>query len=519
MPTKTRTKRKGKGPIRRALGFSKGLVGGVVSGAVDAADRGLGKVVGNPKPPEEMTAGEINKALDKLDAISSKLAQEAIDAGMGHLRMSEIEASGHPVGEKYRELWKKRVPLRIEVERRYGPGAPSRLPKGFGPIRRANGLLDIFRTKTTIKHVKTGEGRTSHGLMHKGHQIYASRGGFVVPTIDNEAVLDTKQEAKKFIDFWTKKNPAKFDRCVKKVKKQRGDVNAYAVCTAARTRGNPAQQRYTASAFHGYSEAEYERARGLGSYTFSGTATKLQKGFPATTILKHGKRSLVRVDRYGEAYYGWINTADLYTQKKFVEEFGYQPEVGKRGNPEGAAASMYESFHGKPSEEVVEVEEEEHYHGNLAGLAQMIGLKIRTVSGFDWTVEFEDVLLASNEDGTHLYLVGGDQSLDLKKAKLETNKDSLIVGEAWCIAYHTEKDFDNFKPMDYIHGFGPEKDQAKLSKDEDLWNDAQPPKEEVFGTGELPTLRYDCLNEKIYLDGGKYKIDRPLIGTSGGIED
>lgn len=33
------------------------------------------------------------------------------------------------------------------------------------------------------------------------------------------------------------KNPAKFDRCVKAVKKRGKGVNAYAVCTAAGTRG------------------------------------------------------------------------------------------------------------------------------------------------------------------------------------------------------------------------------------------------------------------------------------------
>lgn len=37
-----------------------------------------------------------------------------------------------------------------------------------------------------------------------------------------------------------KTNPPKFDRCVRAVKKRGGAANAYAVCTAARTRKNPA---------------------------------------------------------------------------------------------------------------------------------------------------------------------------------------------------------------------------------------------------------------------------------------
>jgi hypothetical protein len=39
------------------------------------------------------------------------------------------------------------------------------------------------------------------------------------------------------------KNPAKFDRCVKAVKKRSGAANAYAVCTAAGTRKNKAKKR------------------------------------------------------------------------------------------------------------------------------------------------------------------------------------------------------------------------------------------------------------------------------------
>src|SRR5579883_562188 len=196
-------------------------------------------------------------------------------------------------------------------------------------------------------------------------------------------------------------------------------------------------------------------------------------------------------------------------------------QLGKRkSNPSDAAAGMYESFHGKPSDQIEEFEEKDHYHSNLAGLGWMIGLKVRTPSWYDVTIEFDDVLLCSNEDGTQLFLVGGDQSLDLDKLKIdnETGKESVVIGEAWLIGYHTEKDFDEFKPIDYIHGFGHEKDHAKLPKNADLWNDAEPPKEESFGVGNYPTLRYDGRNQKLYLDGGIYKIEKPMFETSPGIE-
>ena len=43
----------------------------------------------NPKPASQMTAGELNKALDKIDAQDSKLTQAFISAGRGNERASE----------------------------------------------------------------------------------------------------------------------------------------------------------------------------------------------------------------------------------------------------------------------------------------------------------------------------------------------------------------------------------------------------------------------------------------------
>lgn len=127
------------------------------------------------------------------------------------------------------------------------------------------------------------------------------------------------------------------------------------------------------------------------------------------------------------------------------------------------------------------------------------------------------VLLTSNEDGTQLYLEGGDQSLDLEALKIQP-KDSVVVGQAWAICYRTRKSFDDFKDIDYVHGFGEEKAHPRLSKRADLWEDAKPP-EKLFGTGDLPTLRYDCLNGTLHLDGGVYVITKPMIGVSPGIEN
>lgn len=111
-------------------------------------------------------------------------------------------------------------------------------------------------------------------------------------------------------------------------------------------------------------------------------------------------------------------------------------------------------------------------------------------------VSTKTVLLCSNEDGTQLYFVGGDQSINLKSIHMDGRweRDSMVLGVIYEVTYRTEKKFDKFKLTDYYHRLGEE-------------------------TKEEPTLRYDKLNEKLYIDGGQYKIKKPLIGMSPGIEN
>lgn len=84
-----------------------------------------------------MTAGEINKALDRADRASSKLTDEFIAAGRGYERPSETRTMSDPLAQRYKQLSDERSELNNEISRRYGPGAPRRLPfgRGFGPIK------------------------------------------------------------------------------------------------------------------------------------------------------------------------------------------------------------------------------------------------------------------------------------------------------------------------------------------------------------------------------------------------
>lgn len=183
-----------------------------------------------------------------------------------------------------------------------------------------------------------------------------------------------------------------------------------------------------------------------------------------------------------------------------------------RRNPPEGAAEMYESFHGKPSEGTLTVEESIHEHENLATLGVLISLTVATISGleavigmtdkdarqldFDETVADPDTMyLSTNEDGTQLYIVGGDQSLDLDALKLaDMERDDMVIGSLVELTYRTRKKFDKFQLTDYFHELGEE-------------------------TGELPLLRYEPRSPHLYITGGNYKIKKPLIGVSPGIEN
>ncbi len=86
--------------------------------------------------PTTMSAGAINKELDRLDERNSELTQRMIDAGRGHERPSDYLHKMDPLSSEINEISDRRMSLRIEIEGRYGPGAPRRLPARFGTRRR-----------------------------------------------------------------------------------------------------------------------------------------------------------------------------------------------------------------------------------------------------------------------------------------------------------------------------------------------------------------------------------------------
>ena len=72
-------------------------------------------------------------------------------------------------------------------------------------------------------------------------------------------------------------------------------------------------------------------------------------------------------------------------EARYIRAFKY---ATRKVNPESDSASMYESFHGTPSTGELVIQDQIHYHGNLAELGVLCGLKVRVVTGYDVTLEF-----------------------------------------------------------------------------------------------------------------------------------
>lgn len=290
--------------------------------------------------------------------------------------------------------------------------------------------------------------------------------------------------------------------------------------------------------------------------SFAQQFTKAGRGF-GTTI----QSARARIKKWTA---DGTHVVDLDFYKDAVNR--YEQLYRSKQNPEPQSADMYESFHGRPSEQLVTFEEEEHYHEYLAELGVCCGVLVETVngdvqaiglSGFMWSGKGKNAgfveegqksyqnprrkkkgktkgpfhqasdlilggvgalddklgsvlsgnpndavgpnttLLSSNEDGTQLYLVGGDQSLDLDALGIEgdmATKELVTIGDVCKIHYETEKSFDKFELIQYHHELGEE-------------------------TGDLPVLAYDRLNKRLLFIGGAYKIERPWGETSPGIEN
>ncbi len=326
-------------------------------------------------------------------------------------------------------------------------------------------------TRTTVMHVPSGH--KFHTVSeHKHHTIYKSesKDGYVVPGIERDSVFDSVKDAKKFIDHWVKARP------------------------------NP----------------------GLGrDYVYPDEARVMGSIAEGEMILRSKRSGSGR--KMSEAELGAVRRSVDNSKRRLAElQAENDAKYGKRDNPKhGGPFASSQRFVGDTIGTIYRPIDA--FTGMVAGAADK-GLRAVGVKGNKGKRKSnpDHTLLTSNENGTQLYFVGGQQDIDLDSLKIDgeaAKKDLVTIGQCWGICYKTTKKWSEKEiesDIEYVHIFG--KKETKPKRGGDLWEDAVPPPDAAFYTDELPTLTYDRLNEKQALVGGSYKIDRPLFGVSPGIE-
>lgn len=150
------------------------------------------------------------------------------------------------------------------------------------------------------------------------------------------------------------------------------------------------------------------------------------------------------------------------------------------------AAQKYVEFHGHEPAELFEVSETVHEHGKLSGMGVLEALRVVNLDTDGVVIQdLGDCLLAQNEEGNQLFIVGGDQELDLDEFGIDRDSHELeILGTVTDVWYFTNKSHLVEKDggeATYHHTFG--------------------------GPGRRrPTLIYDVVNCQLLVAGGDYQI-------------
>jgi len=219
-------------------------------------------------------------------------------------------------------------------------------------------------------------------------------------------------------------------------------------------------------------------------------------------------------DESGHTLAGYDRQTDAFRDARALAESGQRVEVvwktrkgyqskwfGPRRNPAEAAAAMSERFHGRPVTEVLDIEEQVHYHEHLAVLGELERLKVKALDGGIVTLTgFDGALLCSNENGvdpyevkgTQLYIRGGDQSVDLAQFAVEKPyHDFEDLGEVLKLWYFTTKDHlgDQGGTASYHHTLSEEDFKRRGTRT------------------RRPRLQYSIRDQLLSFSGGRYTVE------------
>jgi len=188
--------------------------------------------------------------------------------------------------------------------------------------------------------------------------------------------------------------------------------------------------------------------------------------------------------------------------------------ASKRGNPRNpvdAAQSRYESFHGRPSSELIDIHTPMHEHSVLSGLGELVKLVVIAADGTKVTIKNFGVdshgkpcILSQNEEATQLFIDGGDQSVELSEFGIhEPYHEMETLGRVRNVYYFTTKDHlgDQGGTATYNHKFGGLREVRLRSG------------RTQRKRSPLPDLIYDTRNKLLYFSGGGYSL--PDEGIDG----
>lgn len=262
-------------------------------------------------------------------------------------------------------------------------------------------------------------------------------------------------------------------------------------CMAAVKRENWPWSKRTYSA----KTKTWSRPKGRGrktlSYRVHSKATRVKVGGKR----KSRKRSpIAKTSGYPSLFgmpYEKLSASQQALVRKALSNKGKRKNPARK-HPEGKAAERYEYFHGRGPDSVTEVTRTIHEHAVLSGIGKLRQLSIAPIDG-GGVVElsgFKGALLAQNENGTQLYIEGGDQKVDLGVFGIRKPHEREVLGAVVSVVYDTTKDHlgKDGGTASYHHKFG-----AKRSR--------------------LPMLVYDVRNKLLEFAGGGYSL--PDVGIDG----
>jgi len=209
------------------------------------------------------------------------------------------------------------------------------------------------------------------------------------------------------------------------------------------------------------------------------------KSNPAVSASQYGAAQAVRASK--SRIMPRKVAAELIAETSAPKRREFARELAARRrqpNQAQTAAELSEQFHGRPVEQVTQLSETVLERAQLAELGRLLELHVLTFANGGYVLPFDrkQVRVCASPDGGQLYLMGGDQDVDLDSLGIEPlGKDEVPLGMLTAIVYHTAKGFHDFEPTDYIHEFGEE-------------------------GGELPLLSFDRLNRALRISGGSYQV-------------